>query len=71
MVCGTKRDAFVRPFLIQSDFSSRKRPFSTQAQIELSYTVEKGLFLLNFFDQEFRLADPVENLSRKSFTPVF
>ena len=31
-------------------FVSRKRPFSTEAQIELSYTVEKGLFRLNFFD---------------------
>ena len=30
-------------------FVSRKRPFSTEAQIGLSYTVEKGLFRLNFF----------------------
>ena len=30
-------------------FVSRKRPFLTEAQIELSYTVEKGLFRLNFF----------------------
>ena len=32
-------------------FVSRKRPFSTEAQIKLSYTVERGLFLdSTFFD---------------------
>ena len=31
-------------------FVSRKRPFSTVAQIGLSYTVEKGHFRLDFFD---------------------
>ena len=31
-------------------FVSRKRPFSTEAQIGLSYAVEKGLYRLNFFD---------------------
>ena len=35
---------------LYSQFFSRKRPFSTKAQIGLSYTVEKGLFRLNFFD---------------------
>ena len=61
-------------------FVSRKR-FSTEAQIGLSYTAEKGFFDSTFFDWEFRLADPVrkldffdwmvEKLSRKSFTPDF
>ena len=31
-------------------FVSRKRPFSTEAKIELSYTVEKGFFDSTFFD---------------------
>ena len=35
---------------------------SKTAQNELSYTVEKGLFRLNFFDRVFRLGDPVEKL---------
>ena len=64
-------------------FASRKRPFSTEAQIGLSYTVEKGLSRLNFFrlsfptggsgrkTRLFRLDLSVEKLSRKSFTPVF
>ena len=52
-------------------FVSPKRPFSTEAQIELSYTVEKGLFRLNFFRLSFRLADPVEKLIPKRFTRVF
>ena len=64
-------------------FVSRKWPFSTEAQIELSYTVEKGLFRLNSFrlripiggssrkTRLFRLDPPVEKLSRKSFTRVF
>ena len=64
-------------------FVSRKRPFSTEAQIGLSYAVEKGLFRLNFFGLRiptggssrktrlFRLDPPVEKLSRKSFTRVF
>ena len=43
-------------------FVSRKRPFSTEAQIELSYTVEKGLFRLNFF----RLKIPTGGSSRKT-----
>ena len=30
-------------------FVGRKRPFSTEAQIGLSYAVEKGIFRLNFF----------------------
>ena len=33
-------------------FVSRKRPFSTKAQIGLSYAVEKGLYRLNFFSTE-------------------
>ena len=33
---------------LYSQFVSRKRPFSTEAQIGLSYTVEKGLVRLNF-----------------------
>ena len=62
-------------------FFSRKRPFSTEAQIGLSYEIEKGLFRLNFF----RLRIPtggssrkldffdwiLEKLSRKSFTRIF
>ena len=43
-------------------FVSRKRPFSTEAQIGLSYAVEKGLFRLNFF----RLSFPTGGSSRKS-----
>ena len=43
-------------------FVSRKRPFSTEAQVELSYTVEKGLFRLNFF----RLRMPTSGSSRKT-----
>ena len=64
-------------------FVSRKRPFSTEAQIGLSYTVEKGLFRLNFFrlsfptggssrkTRLFRLDLSVEKLGQKSFTPAF
>ena len=44
-------------------FFSRKRPFSTEAQIGLSYTIEKGLLRLNFF----RLSFPTWRSSRKSF----
>ena len=43
-------------------FVSRKRPFSTEAQIELSNTVEKGLFRVNFF----RLSFPTGGFSRKT-----
>ena len=63
---------------------SRKRPFSAEAQIiGLSYTVEKGLFRLNFFRLRiptggssrkirlFRLDPAVEKVGRKSFTRVF
>ena len=42
-------------------FVSRKRPFSTEAQIRLSYTVETGL-RLNFF----RLSFPTVGSSRKT-----
>ena len=64
-------------------FVSRKRPFSTEAQIGLSYTIEKGLFRLSFFrlriptggssrkTRLFWLDLLVENLSRKSFIPDF
>ena len=64
-------------------FVSRKRPFSTEAQIGLSHTVEKGPFRLNFFrlsfltrgssrkTQVFRLDLSVEKPSRISFMPVF
>ena len=64
-------------------FVRRKRPFSTEAQIGLSYAVEKGLFRLDFFRPRiptggssrktrlFRLDPPVEKLSRKSFTRDF
>ena len=44
------------------EFVSRKRPFSTEAQIGLSYTVEKGLFRLNSFRLSFPTGDPVEKL---------
>ena len=43
-------------------FVRRRRPISTEAQIGLSYAVEKGLFRLNFFRLRIRLADPVEKL---------
>ena len=43
-------------------FVSGKRPFSTDAQIELSYTVEKGLWRLNLF----RLRIPTGGSSRKT-----
>ena len=58
-------------------FVSRKRPFSTEAQIGLSYTVEKVFFLLDFFrlriptggssrkNRFFRLDPPVEKLCQK------
>ena len=64
-------------------FVSQKRPSSTEALMGRSYTVEKGLFRLNFFrlriptgessrkTRPFRLDPPVEKLSRKSFTRVF
>ena len=48
-------------------FVSRKRPFSTEAQIELSYTVEKGLFRLNFF----RRRIPTGGSSRKPQSKKF
>ena len=41
---------------------SRKRPFSAEAQIGLFYTVEKGLFRLNFFRLSFPTGGPVEKL---------
>ena len=43
-------------------FVSRKRPFSTEAQVGVSYTVEKGLFRLNFF----RLSFPIGGSSGKT-----
>ena len=61
-------------------FVSRKRPFSTEAQIGLSYEVEKGLFRPNFFrlriptggsSRKTRIFRLEEKLSRKSFTCVF
>ena len=64
-------------------FASRKRLFSTEAQIWLSYKVENELFRLNFFRlssptggssrkrQLFRLDPPVEKLNRKGFTRFF
>ena len=61
-------------------FVSRKRPFSTKAQIGLSYTVEKGLFRLNFFrlriptggsSRKTRLDPPVEKLKSKTFYTCF
>ena len=75
--CGKQR---VKAISYTVGFVSRKRLFSTEAQIELSYTVDKGLFRLNFFRLKiptggssrktrlFRLDPPVEKLSRKSFT---
>ena len=47
-------------------FVSRKRPFSTEAPIGLSYTVEKELFRLNFF----RLSFPTGG-SKNSVAKVF
>ena len=59
-------------------FVGQKRPFSTEAQIELSYTVEKRLFRLNFFrlriptggssgkTRIFRVDPPVKKLSRRT-----
>ena len=43
-------------------FVRRRRPISTEAQIGLSYAVEKGIFRLKFFRLRIRLADPVEKL---------
>ena len=43
-------------------FVSRKRPFSADAQIGLSYTVQKGLFRLNFFC----VSSPIGGSSRKT-----
>ena len=58
----------LRPFLTQAvGIVSRKRPFSTEAQIGLSYTVEKGLFRLNFF----RLNFPTGSASRKTQSKKF
>ena len=48
-------------------FVSRKRPFSTEAQIDISYAVEKGLFRLNFF----RLRIPTGGSSRKTQSKRF
>ena len=62
------------------EFVSRKRPFLTEAQIGLSYTVEKRLFRLNFCRLRFptggsgrktRFFRLDGQLSRKSFTRVF
>ena len=44
-----------------------KRPFSTEAQIGHSYTVEKGLFRLNIF----RLSFPAGGSSRKTQSKKF
>ena len=86
MGCKKKKNAPGRPYKAIAyavGFVSRKRPFSTEAQIGLAYAVEKGLFRLNFFrlriptggssrrNRLFRLDPPVEKLSRKSFTRVF
>ena len=63
-------------------FVSRKRPFSTEAQIGLSYTIEKWPFRLNLFglriltggssrkSRVIRLDPPAEKLSRERFTRV-
>ena len=64
-------------------FVSRKRPFSNEAQIGRSYTVDKRLFRLKFFrlriptggssrkTRPFRLDLPVEKLSRISLHLFF
>ena len=44
-----RRNIFGKAISYAVGFVSRKRPCSTEPQIGLSYTVEKGLFRLNFF----------------------
>ena len=57
-------------------FVSRKRVFSTEAPIGLSYAVKKGLFRLKFFRLGIPTGGssrkrPVKKLSRKRFSRVF
>ena len=52
-------------------FVSRKRPFSTEAQIELSYTVEKGLLRLNFFRPSFLTGGSSRKTQSKKFHTCF
>ena len=74
----------LRAFLMQSNLSVENGLFRlNEAEIGLSYAVEKGLLRLNFFllriptggssrkTRLFRLDPPVEKLSRKRFTRVF
>ena len=63
----------IRLFLTQSDLSVDERPFSTEAQIGLPFTVEKKLFRLSSPTGGssrktllFRPGMPVEKLGRKS-----
>ena len=62
---------FVRPFLIQSDFSVENGLFRLKPKSSFLTQSKKGFFDSTFFDWVFRLADPVEKLSRKSFTRIF
>ena len=58
----------VEPFLIPKGFVTRKRPFSTEAQIHIfSYTVEKSLSRLNFF----RLRFPTTGGSSRKTSELF
>ena len=52
----------LRAFSYAVGFVSRKRPFSTEARVGLSYAVEKVLFRPNFF----RLSFPTRESSRKT-----
>ena len=53
--------AFTQAFFQAVGFVIQKRAFSSEAQIGLSYAVEKGLFRLNFFP----LKIPTGGSSRK------
>ena len=55
------RRFWVKAISYKVGFVSRKRPFPTEAQIGLSYTVEKELLRPNFF----RLSFPTGGSSRK------
>ena len=51
-------------------FVSWKRPFSTEAQIELTYRIENGFFRLNYFRLRIpTLADSVEKLATLRLDP--
>ena len=60
-------DTYFQAISYAVGFVSRKRPFSTEAQIGRSYAVENGLFRLNFFG----LRIPTGGSSRKTQSKKF